>query len=94
MKKTVCAVALSVVMLSAPVVFAAENPGPGNCPCSCGPQSKPDFAAMKADIQKMLSHKIAQDQKALACVKAAQNIEALETCRPPHREMRRPPMPH
>jgi hypothetical protein len=40
---------------------------------------------MKAKIQEMLSQKLAETQKEIACVKAAQGMEALEACRPPHR---------
>jgi hypothetical protein len=79
MKKIICAVALSALTLCASPVFA-EN----TCPPPGGPDKKTDFASMKADIQEMLSGKIARDQKALACVNAAQNIEALEACRPRH----------
>jgi hypothetical protein len=85
MKKTLCAVALSAVLLSA--CFAiAENAGPKAGP----PDGKPDFATMKAGIQEMLTDKIARDQKTLACVKAAQTIDALEACRPQRKDMRRP----
>jgi|GEM_PF-4660171 len=93
MKKTLCSVAVFAVILIAILAIAAENPGPGPgcCPCPFSPGgAKPDFATMKPKIQEMITDKIARDQKELNCVKAAQNMEALEACRPPHPGMRKP----
>lgn len=79
-KALIAAVALSLVLAAS--VFAVDSGQPGAVPGQ-------NFDQRKAEILKMLDERIASLQEAKSCIQAAQNHDAIGTCREKHRaEMR------